>query len=86
MGGWLRSVTDGNRCYLAVEEQVLVSSILQAFPDEVAAHLEAPCPLPRPILVPKIVDLDDGRVVYDERQARKRPDWTYEGEPAARVG
>jgi NADH-quinone oxidoreductase subunit F len=86
IGAWLRSVTDGNRCYLAVEEQVLVSSILQAFPDEVVSHLEEPCPRPRPILVPKIVELGDGRVVYDERQARKRPDWTYEDEPTARVG
>jgi hypothetical protein len=28
--------------------------------------------------VPKIVDLADGRVVYDLRQASKRPDWTYD--------
>ncbi|HMC52037.1 MAG TPA: NADH-ubiquinone oxidoreductase-F iron-sulfur binding region domain-containing protein [Acidimicrobiales bacterium] len=86
MGGSLRSVTDSNRCYLAVEEQVLVSSILQAFPEEVVAHLEAPCPLPRPILVPKVVSLEADQVVYDERQARKRPDWTYQDEPAARTG
>jgi hypothetical protein len=24
------------------------------------------------------VDLAAGRATYDERQARKRPDWTYE--------
>jgi hypothetical protein len=25
----------------------------------------------------KIVDISDGRVLYDERQRLKRPDWTY---------
>jgi len=32
---------------------------------------------PREIVLPKIVDLEDGRVTYDASQARKRPDWTY---------
>ncbi len=73
----LQSCTDGNRCYLPVQEQNVVSSILQSFPDEVAAALGGR-PLPsRGMLVPKLVDLDDGRATYDERQARKRPDWTY---------
>jgi hypothetical protein len=27
--------------------------------------------------VPKLLDLRDGEAVIDERQARKRPDWTY---------
>ena len=37
---WLDHVTDGSRCYLATEEQVLVSSILRAYPEEFAQHLE----------------------------------------------
>jgi NADH:ubiquinone oxidoreductase subunit F (NADH-binding) len=74
----LKIVADANRCYLPVEEQRLVSSILAAFPEDFAAHLEGPCPRPREIPVPKIVDLADGRVVYDLRQASKRPDWTYD--------
>ena len=50
---WLTKVTDGNRCYLAVEEQQLVSSILRSFPEEVALHLElGRCPHPRPIELP----------------------------------
>jgi NADH-quinone oxidoreductase subunit F len=74
----LQTCTDGNRCYLPVQEQQVVSSILQAFPDEVAAALDGvPAPA-RGMLVPKLVDLADGRATYDERQARKRPDWTYD--------
>ena len=78
MGAWLDKVTDGNRCYLAVEEQVLISSIVRAFPEEFEEHvLLGRCPRPRPMTVPKLVDLTGGRAVLDERQARKRPDWTY---------
>ncbi len=75
----LRIVTDGNRCYLPVQERIVVSSILRAFPEDVAAHLEGACPSPRPPLpTPKINDLTDGIVTYDSHQDRKRPDWTYE--------
>ena len=82
IGAWLQKVTDGNRCYLAVEEQVLVGSIVRAFPEEFEEHvLLGRCPRPRPMVLPKLVDLAGGRVVFDERQARKRPDWTYD-EPA----
>jgi NADH:ubiquinone oxidoreductase subunit F (NADH-binding) len=78
IGSWLGQVTDGARCYLATEEREVVSSILRTFPEEFAEHLETGrCPRPREIPVPKIIDLEDGRVVYDEAQARKRPDWTY---------
>ncbi|HWC12787.1 MAG TPA: NADH-ubiquinone oxidoreductase-F iron-sulfur binding region domain-containing protein, partial [Acidimicrobiales bacterium] len=84
VGARLQKVTDANRCYLGTEEQLVVSSVLRAFPDEFAAHIEGDCPRPRTDLIaPKIVDLADGRVVYDERHRRKRPDWTYEGEPAS---
>ncbi|MEO8265413.1 MAG: NADH-ubiquinone oxidoreductase-F iron-sulfur binding region domain-containing protein, partial [Ilumatobacteraceae bacterium] len=78
ISGWLREVTDGNRCYLAVEEQVMVTSILLAFPAEIAEHIELRrCPRPRRLPIPKLVDLADGRAIYDESFWRKRPDWTY---------
>jgi len=76
---WLTQVTDGNRCYLAVEEQVMVSSLLQAFPDEFVAHVElGECPRPRALSLPKLVDLAGGTATYDETFWRKRPDWTYD--------
>ena len=79
IGARLANVTDGNRCFLPVEEQNVVGSILRAFPEEFAAHLEGNCPTPRDdLVVPKIVDLADGVVTYDQDHRRKRPDWTYE--------
>jgi NADH:ubiquinone oxidoreductase subunit F (NADH-binding) len=78
IGARLLSVTDQTRCYLAAEEQILVSSLLRAFPEEFALHLEGRCSHePRPIVVPKLVELADGVATYDPRQARKQPDWTY---------
>ena len=83
IAGWLGRVTDGNRCFLAVEERQVVESVLAAFPDEFDAHVAAGgCPSPSEGLVPmpKLVDLADGIATYDESFWRKRPDWTYEPE------
>jgi NADH-quinone oxidoreductase subunit F len=73
----LDTVTDGNRCYLPVEERRVVSSLLQAFPEDVAAALGGEGLPERGLVVPKIVDIADGTVVYDESQMLKQPDWTY---------
>ncbi len=73
----LRTVTDGNRCYLPVQEQRVVGSIISAFADEVNLALDGD-PVPaRGLVLPKLVDLADGVATYDERQALKQPDWTY---------
>jgi len=79
--GWLARVTDGSRCYLAAEEQRVVSSVLRAFPDEFAEHIEQHrCPRPGRRPVPKLLDLAGGVATYDEAFWRKRPDWTYDDE------
>lgn len=78
----LRTVTDGNRCYLPVQEQRVVGSIVTAFADEVNLALDG-TPLPtRGFVLPKLADLGDGEATYDERQALKQPDWTYVDFPA----
>jgi NADH-quinone oxidoreductase subunit F len=78
IGARLLSVTDQTRCYLAAEEQIVIASILRSFPQEFALHLEGRCSVePRPIHVPKLVEVADGVATYDERHARKQPDWTY---------
>ena len=79
IGARLVNVTDGNRCFLPVEEQNVVGSILRAFPEEFAAHLEGKCPNPRgDLIAPKLVDLAGGVATFDEHHRHKRPDWTYE--------
>jgi NADH:ubiquinone oxidoreductase subunit F (NADH-binding) len=78
IAGWLDRVTDSNRCYLAVEEQVVVRSILRAFSEEVMVHLEGNgCGRPPRFMIPLLDDIVDGRAVLDERHRRKQLDWTY---------
>jgi NADH:ubiquinone oxidoreductase subunit F (NADH-binding) len=80
IGARLDTVTDANRCFLGAQEQRVVGSILSAFPEEFVAHLEGLAAESAGVPVPKLVDIRDGVAVYDERQARKQPDWTYAGE------
>ncbi len=57
----LRVVTDGNRCYLPVQERAVVSSVLRSFPGDFADHLDGWCPSERTgYVLPKLVDLDAG--------------------------
>jgi NADH:ubiquinone oxidoreductase subunit F (NADH-binding) len=81
----LDTVTDGARCYLASEEQQVVASLLQAFPDDVHAHETGTCSLRHDVLVPKIVDLAPDGFVLDERHRLKRPDWTYADDDTPRA-
>ena len=79
IGARLGNVTDGARCYLANEEQLVIRSILRSFPEDFAAHLEGRCPRSRHDLpLPKVVDIAGGVATYDLRHRLKRPDWTYE--------
>jgi NADH-quinone oxidoreductase subunit F len=72
---WLRRVTDANRCYLGTQEQVVVSSILRTFPEDVAARLEGTGPPLRPFAIPIVTDIDDdGAVRYDRSHTSRQPD------------
>ncbi|MDP8961103.1 MAG: SLBB domain-containing protein [Actinomycetota bacterium] len=73
------TVTDANRCYLPVGEQLTVGSTLHAFIDEFSAHIGRTCPSARKVVIPKIEHLDHatGEVRFDPDYHRKRPDWSY---------
>jgi len=74
----LAIVADGNRCYLPVQAQNLISSVLRQFAGDLEAHVDGACPTGRTeIPTPKIADMVDGMVIYDVQQERKQPDWTY---------
>jgi NADH-quinone oxidoreductase subunit F len=61
----LRSVTDANRCFLGTEEQLVVSSILRLFPEDIAELLEGRASSTRTVQVPLIKDITaDGTVEY----------------------
>ena len=78
-----RAAPQGNRCYLPVQGSVLIPALMTRFDAEVRAQLaraarrEAPPPA---WTIPKMVDFDEATrsFVYDDAQARKKPDWTFE--------
>lgn len=67
----LANVTDSARCFLPSQEQRLVQSLV---PD---MRMETLRSARRGLMITKIVDLVDDRMVLDGRQSWKRPDWTY---------
>jgi NADH-quinone oxidoreductase subunit F len=78
MAARLDTVADSNRCYLPVQEQLVVRSILDVFADELDAYVSGRVrAYEGEMLLPKLVDVRDGVAVCDTRQTRKRPDWTY---------
>jgi NADH:ubiquinone oxidoreductase subunit F (NADH-binding) len=78
-----RHAPQGNRCYLPVQGATLISSLLDRYSAEFGAQLAAPASAPPAWLMPKIVDFDETtrQFSFDEAQARKRPNWTYEPAP-----
>jgi NADH:ubiquinone oxidoreductase subunit F (NADH-binding) len=73
----LDRVTRGARCFLAQQQQSVVGSIIDCFPDSFSAHAaEVADPAPA-YPIAEILDLDGERIRIDERQLRKQPDWTY---------
>jgi hypothetical protein len=83
IGQRLLDVTSATRCFLAEEEQRVISSLLRRFPEDFADAVSI-----ETLPVPKIVDVRNGSATYDVKQQRKRPDWTFapEGAPAESVG
>jgi NADH:ubiquinone oxidoreductase subunit F (NADH-binding) len=71
------TVGDRARCYLALQHQAVLTSVLEHFPDALRAHAEGRAEPVEPLLVAELVDVTDGKVIVDERFLEKQPDWTY---------
>ncbi len=73
----LTSVSARARCFLASQQEAVVGSIRERFPEDFDAHLRALAPPVEPALVAELVDIRGGRAYPDDRQLTKHPDWTY---------
>jgi len=72
------SVGDRARCYLATQHQILATSILERFGDDIAAHVAGTATAVEPALVAELVDIAEGTATFDERHRDKQPDWTFD--------
>lgn len=69
----------GNRCYLPVEGAAFVSSMAKRFRGDFLDRIADRRPNDNEYLLPKIVDYDENHhtFLYDTKQPRKQPNWTY---------
>jgi NADH:ubiquinone oxidoreductase subunit F (NADH-binding) len=74
----LRTITDGARCYLATQHQLVIASIRDLFGNDLRAHTDRAVPAAAPLLVAPITSLDAGIAELDERQLAKQPDWSFD--------
>ena len=82
--GLLASVSDSARCYLALQHQAVVQSIITGFGDELQAHVDGRARAVEPELVAELLDIEGDEAVVDERHRRKQPDWSYEAEDSGK--
>ena len=87
----VRTVGDEARCYLALQHQTVLTSVIERFPTALQAHVTGGAEAVEPVLVAEMVDIEGNRAIVDERFREKQPDWTYDEEysgqsPADRFG
>ena len=77
----LATVVDEARCGLAMQQQVVVGSLVSRIGDLLGSHPasspEALDAARRRFLLP-LADIVDGAAVYSEDEAEKQPDWSYD--------
>lgn len=82
-------VTDGARCYLAQQHQLVVESLLERFSDAVTAHADGRAEAADPYPILPLLDIVDDQAVFDETELDVTPDWGTGDDsgasPAARI-
>ncbi|HJR25539.1 MAG TPA: NADH-ubiquinone oxidoreductase-F iron-sulfur binding region domain-containing protein [Acidimicrobiales bacterium] len=68
-------ITDGARCYLARQHQDVVRSLLERFPDALAAHLDGRAAGAEPFPIVPLHDIVDGQAVLALEQLEVSADW-----------
>lgn len=76
----IRGVTDAARCYLPTQEQRVIASLLDQFPEDLAERL-AGVPGDPNVPLPKLVDIRDGVAELADGPPYKHPDWTLRDTP-----
>ncbi len=76
----LGGLTDSARCYLPTQEQRLIASLLDRYPDDLAVRL-AGIPGDPEVPLPKLVDMRGGAAVTVSGPPYKQPDWSYRSVP-----
>jgi NADH:ubiquinone oxidoreductase subunit F (NADH-binding) len=84
VGDLVDSVSDSARCYLGLQHQAVVQSIVTGFGDELRAHVAGSAPPVEPALITELVAIDGDEAVFNARHLQKQPDWTYNAEDSGK--
>jgi NADH-quinone oxidoreductase subunit F len=84
VGDLVRTVSEGARCYLGLQHEAVVGSIVAAFGDEMQAHVNGKAAPVEPALITELVALEGDEAVFNERHLQKQPDWTYHAEDSGK--
>jgi NADH:ubiquinone oxidoreductase subunit F (NADH-binding) len=69
------TATDGARCFLAQQHQLVVESLLSRFPDAVAAHAAQRVAAAEPFPIVPLLDIVDDQAVLAHEDLEITPDW-----------
>jgi NADH-quinone oxidoreductase subunit F len=71
------TVDYGSRCYLATQQEAVLTSIFTQFRPEFDAHVTGAAPPAEPVHIAELLDITNGRAIVDEHHRNKQPDWTH---------
>src|SRR5207248_4896097 len=80
----VNTVSEGARCYLGLQHEAVVGSIVTGFGEELQAHLDGSAPPVEPALITELVSIEGDEAVFNERHVQKQPDWTYDAEDSGK--
>jgi NADH-quinone oxidoreductase subunit F len=72
------TVADSARCNLALQQQLVISSVVQSFPGALRTHIDGTRHGSEPYVIAPIVDIVGDRAVIDLQHESKQPDWTFD--------
>jgi NADH:ubiquinone oxidoreductase subunit F (NADH-binding) len=81
----LTTVADSARCNLASQQQAVVGTILDRFPDLIAGITDGTLALRETVVLGPIKDLVGDRFVLDVGPVAKQPDWTFDAIDSGRA-
>jgi NADH:ubiquinone oxidoreductase subunit F (NADH-binding) len=84
VGDLLQTVSDEARCYLALQHQAVVESIVTGFGEEFQAHVDGSATPVEPALITELVALEGDEAVFNERHRQKQPDWSFNAEDSGK--
>ncbi len=81
----VHTVSIGARCYLGVQQELVLTSLLEHFEDEFEAHADSTAPPVEPILIVELLAIRGDLAILDEHRLKKQSDWTFDKRSSGKI-